>query len=433
MSIINPPAWLQAGSYDARTDRTMVGNMIKSPGVVSPTDIAITQSVTPGMSVVASSGGGYVTRPGNDLLFGVYAVRNDGNYTKTITASHATLTRIDLIVLRVYDAQYAGASNLADIEVIPGTPAGSPVAPTMPDAAIELARVTVAGGATSIVNANISTANRQYARLQNKLTSGLEVASAPQSTLTAYQGQQVFVPGSGMQLFDGTNWVETWSVNRMSDTQVFLASGTWTKPAHLLGIRVRVLGAGGAGGGSAATGAGQMSCGAGGGAGAYSEAYFDASALGSTVTVTVGTGGVAVTGADGGAGGASSFGAFLTAGGGGGGTTAAATTSNAGITPGAAGAQGTVSGSSGSAFRASGVVGNRSFMFPSAPQSGMAGNGASNVFGGGGASSGFNNVGAGGGVGGGGGGGTVNFASQATARAGGAGGNGLVLVENFYA
>lgn len=71
--------------------------------------------------------------------------------------------------------------------------------------------------------------------------------------------------------------------------QVFTntAGGTWTKPAGLKRVIVHVYGAGGGGGGSSTTNA----SGGGGSGGGYSMKVIEASALGSTETVTVGTGG----------------------------------------------------------------------------------------------------------------------------------------------
>lgn len=106
-------------------------------------------------------------------------------------------------------------------------------------------------------------------------------------------------------------------IDSIIDVQIFTADGTWTKPALCKGAHVYVWGAGGSGSSSATCG--------GGGGGGYNTMFFTNSQLGATETVTVGTGGAAVTNANGNAGGASQFGtvkpALVFAGGGGGGVT----------------------------------------------------------------------------------------------------------------
>lgn len=107
---------------------------------------------------------------------------------------------------------------------------------------------------------------------------------------------------------------------------VYTSSTTWTKPTGAKAVEVICIGAGGGGGSGRKGAAGSTRTGGGGGGGgAYSRAVFDASLLGSTETVSVGaggTGGAAITtdstlGANGVAGGASTFGNWVYAGGGG--------------------------------------------------------------------------------------------------------------------
>jgi hypothetical protein len=104
-------------------------------------------------------------------------------------------------------------------------------------------------------------------------------------------------------------------------TVYFTSSGTFTKATYpwLRAIRVKVQGAGGGGGGSAATGAGQAAVGGSGGGGAYAESFItNIAGLSASETVTVGAGGAGgAAGANAGsAGGASSFGALVSANGG---------------------------------------------------------------------------------------------------------------------
>ena len=97
---------------------------------------------------------------------------------------------------------------------------------------------------------------------------------------------------------------------------VFTGSGTYTKPAGLAALRVRVLGGGGGGGGNNPPG-NTPRPGAGGGLG---EKSIQAGSVGATETVTVGGGGGGGGGREpGSSGGTSSFGSHVSASGGGGG------------------------------------------------------------------------------------------------------------------
>jgi hypothetical protein len=103
------------------------------------------------------------------------------------------------------------------------------------------------------------------------------------------------------------------------DVQIFTASGTWTMPAGALTVVIEVLGGGGAGGGAGAAPSGTNSRGSGGGAGGYAWAQRLASALGGSVAITVGAGGLGNLAANGDPGSGSSFGSELVVGGGSGG------------------------------------------------------------------------------------------------------------------
>jgi hypothetical protein len=230
----------------------------------------------------------HLTGPGRAFLAGLNTV-GQGFYMAWITANevfaltpaHVTLPRIDRVVLAVRDSQYgelpAGTQNGPALLVIAGTPAASPTAATDsavtsavgPGAWIELGRVAVAAGATSIAAGNI-TDSRTYS-----------------------------------------------AAGRSPTMQVFTNSGTYTKPPGARSVRVRCVGGGGAGGGAAATSSSsQASVGGGGGGGGYAESLLAASGLAASVAVTVGNGGTGVAGDVGNNGQASSFGSLVVAGGG---------------------------------------------------------------------------------------------------------------------
>ncbi|MHB8671815.1 MAG: hypothetical protein ACYDAD_14855, partial [Acidimicrobiales bacterium] len=118
-------------------------------------DLAVTANGTPNMSVNVAAGeiwipGSITTRQG--LYYGL----NDASVNLTITPSDPTNPRNDLVVATVQDAQYAGATNTWLLQVIAGTPAGTPLDPTVPANSYKLARVVVAANAASIVSGNIT-------------------------------------------------------------------------------------------------------------------------------------------------------------------------------------------------------------------------------------------------------------------------------------
>lgn len=188
---------------------------------------------------------------------------------------------------------------------------------------------------------------------------------------------------------------------------VFTSSGTYTKSSGVKDIKVTVTGGGG--------GNTRNSCGAGGGgAGATAIEFFDASSVSSTVSVTVGSGGLSRKSGDGygQTGGTSSFGSYCSATGGG------SSHSNSYKF----GAGGTATGGTINIRGADGDAGTNG-----SPRKGGAGGGS--YWGGGGAGGSDNSVGKNGIAYGAGGGATGQCTSNGTA---GDGMQGVVVVEEFF-
>lgn len=155
----NPALWLQARTdHTAEQDRALLNMIWKAEGITDASALAVSQrGAGANMSVDVAAGQAVVA--GDDSgAQGKYGVWNDATKNLTISASDPTNARYDLVVARVKDSFYSGASNAFSLEVITGTPAGSPAEPSLPNNCLKLAVVAVAASATSITNANITDA-----------------------------------------------------------------------------------------------------------------------------------------------------------------------------------------------------------------------------------------------------------------------------------
>ena len=156
MALRLPPSWLQNGSHSAENDRLTASQITwAQTGVRRTNDLAVSQSSPPAMSVSIAAGWAVIV--GNYTSnMGAYSVYNDAAVAGTITTADATNPRIDRICLTVSDSAYTGSTNTVAVNVVAGTPAGSPVAPATPTNSISLATVLVGAGVTTIVTANIT-------------------------------------------------------------------------------------------------------------------------------------------------------------------------------------------------------------------------------------------------------------------------------------
>lgn len=187
-------------------------------------------------------------------------------------------------------------------------------------------------------------------------------------------------------------------------TQIFSASGTYTKPTGLVRAKVTVVGGGGGGGSSQ----NPASVAASGGGGGNSTRWLEAASIGATETVTVpaaAAGGTAS--GNGAAGGTASFGTLLSATGGGGGAAEAGGIIAVPSTSAGVGSGGTVNGRGGVAAHIGSSILS---VAPLIPVSGTVA-GVAGVLGAGGSGA---------------------RSDSGAAQSGGAGGAGIVIVEEFF-
>lgn len=181
MDISLPPTWLQNRVYPARIERMMLSKYFQSQGITTTTALRVQAQTTPNMTVTIAAGDAWVA--GNQVSNqGYYHVVNDSIVTVSVPQSN-TSSRTDIVVIRVYDSQYSGSFNTAQLEVVSGTPGGG--TPATPANSIRLATITVGANVTSITNANIVD-NRPQVVTNNYLIQSW-VQDVPWTLVTAYK------------------------------------------------------------------------------------------------------------------------------------------------------------------------------------------------------------------------------------------------------
>lgn len=155
MTLRTPPSWLQNGSHPAENDRLTTQALWATTGIIKSTSLEVTPNSPVGMSVIIASGWAAIVGT-TQTNMGTYVAYNDANTVVAITTANPSNPRIDLVCVTVQDAYYTGSQNNVIFQVVAGTPASSPIAPTLPANSIALATVDVAAGALSITSGDIT-------------------------------------------------------------------------------------------------------------------------------------------------------------------------------------------------------------------------------------------------------------------------------------
>lgn len=189
------PLWVQQGNYAAQVDRGLinaiwpvqsyVSNMKPSPG-----GAPMIVNVATGKAVV------FINIIGSVLCY------SNALEAVVLTAAHATLDRIDLVVVQVRANDLDGGTNNDwVVQAVAGTPAASPVAPAVPAYAVAIAQVLIPAGFSALIPAANITDIRPRRLDQPWNTAWGEVAHVP---ATAAHN------GIGATLTDVTGLSVTW-------------------------------------------------------------------------------------------------------------------------------------------------------------------------------------------------------------------------------
>lgn len=152
MAVVNPPVWLEAGTYTAGHDRLVTSLLVDrnydangsllslDGGVVGPTDqLAVTANGTMTVTV----GAGICAVPRASLTPpGVYLCYNNSSVNITVP-TQSTLQRNDILVARVNDLEEGNAGNNWEFFLVSGFTQSSPTDPPVPANYVKLARINV--------------------------------------------------------------------------------------------------------------------------------------------------------------------------------------------------------------------------------------------------------------------------------------------------
>lgn len=145
----------QESGTTPRAMRMAQGAQWQTCGILTGLEVAGTTS----MAYSVSEGVAVVSRGDGD---GKAIAMYDGGLTPTVSANNSSDQRIDVIWIAAHDLQHGDDDNFVYVGVTEGTASASPVKPTIPSYATELATVTVPAGATATSGVTKGTA-RSYA------------------------------------------------------------------------------------------------------------------------------------------------------------------------------------------------------------------------------------------------------------------------------
>ncbi len=186
---------LEARNSDAAlvmTDGTALG----SRSGVRPGDPGLTVTLS-GSTINYSAGVAIVAYSGQGVYRAAFPAAGSPG---TLTAAHATLARIDLVYVRVWDNSVdASGLNKADVVYLAGTAAASPVAPTPAGTQIYMPLATVNVPASGGGSPTVSTAVRPTTTAPGGI---LPSATAPSSPYTG----QYWDDGTNLRRWNGSAW-----------------------------------------------------------------------------------------------------------------------------------------------------------------------------------------------------------------------------------
>lgn len=195
------PMWLTGCTYDGNSGNdlrnSMVTAMFYDPGIITSSTIGVRSGVVGGAGLFVQPGtgmqvlvqpGSYVVAASSSPINGAYVSTLASQAALTVQTADPTNSRIDLIVAVVSDT--GTSASFGAVQIITGTPAPTPVAPSTPANSITLAQLTVPAAASSITSGMLAD-QRPF----TTTTGG--ILRAAKGSVAGYNGQVAWDPSSG--------------------------------------------------------------------------------------------------------------------------------------------------------------------------------------------------------------------------------------------
>ncbi|MFG2671354.1 hypothetical protein [Streptomyces sp. NPDC048445] len=172
------------------------GTALGSRSGVRPGDPGLTVTLS-GSTITVSAGVATVAYSGQGVYRAAFPTATGAG---TVTAAHASLTRIDLVYLRIWDST-VDASGLykADVVYLAGTPSSTPSAPTPAGTVVYMPLATITVPPSGGGSASVSTAVRPYTVAPGGILPAAAAPSAP------YVGQY-YDDGTSLRRWNGSSW-----------------------------------------------------------------------------------------------------------------------------------------------------------------------------------------------------------------------------------
>lgn len=304
MPELNPAPWLQnsGATNTAQLMRLGVGSLgagrtgsgLNPRGGVHPNlggSLAVTAGA--GLSVDVASGVIFLPGTSDTVAQGCYVCANTSTVNRALQAADGSNDRIDLVVARIRDSFYdAGPDEDWIVDVVTGTPAGTPVPPTPTFENFQaLAEVSVPALATS---PGTITDRRLFAAAVGGIVPVQDSGGLPANPHVGMYADQA--DEEALKRWDGSAWGTVGSPQgyQFGGRVIYTSSGSFSKGNFpgLRAIDITAVGGGGGSGGVGACGAAEAAE-AGGGAGGSGAKKFidDMSLLAGTQSVAIGAGG----------------------------------------------------------------------------------------------------------------------------------------------